>query len=74
MLLTPCITANWVVDIPRSIDTEIIMKATILTTSLAAISFSVLPMHADDAPKKPAVEQAATQTATVYIVQVSGKG
>lgn len=56
------------------------MKTTILlTTALAAFGFTVLPARADDAATKdkPAASEeaaAAENTATVYIVNVKGKG
>jgi hypothetical protein len=53
------------------------MKTTILlTTALAAFGLTVLPVHANDAAtkEKPAAEAAAENTATVYIVNVKGKG
>ena len=51
-----------------------IMKAILLTTALAAFGLAVLPLHADEASPKPAVEKAAVQPTPVYLVQVSGAG
>lgn len=56
------------------------MKTSILTTttcSIAAMGLAVLPVLAIDAQPASAGDAAsavATNTATVYIVQVSGKG
>ncbi len=49
---------------------------TLLTTALAAFGLSVLPGQANDAATKtkPAAEAPAQNTATVYIVNVKGKG
>ncbi len=53
------------------------MKSTILlTTALAAFGLTVLPIQAADAATNanPAAEAAAQNTATVYVVNVKGKG
>ncbi|MFK7909038.1 MAG: hypothetical protein AB8F34_00390 [Akkermansiaceae bacterium] len=49
---------------------------TILASALAALGFTVLPVLANDATtkEKPAAEAAAENTATVYVVNVKGKG
>lgn len=53
------------------------MKTTILlATALAAFGFTVLPVQANDAAtkEKSATEAAAENTATVYVINVKGKG
>jgi len=55
-----------------------IMKTSILTTSLACFSFAILPIYAEDGtttkPIPATSDEAVQKTITTYIVHISGSG